>query len=56
MKNIAERGLKFGGSAGGASILDLHSGALSQGNSFINFYKLENTHKVFTDQDFMIYK
>merc|ERR1712183_1123630 len=32
--NIAQRGLSVGGSTGGASILDLHSGALSRGNTF----------------------
>lgn len=37
---LAKAGLSFGGGSGGASILDLHSGALSQGESFINIYKL----------------
>lgn len=37
---LAKRGLTFGGSNGGVSILDLHSGALSQGDVFVNIYKL----------------
>ncbi|KQK74024.1 2-oxoglutarate and iron-dependent oxygenase domain-containing protein 3 [Amazona aestiva] len=36
---IAERGLSLGGSDGGASILDLHSGALSLGKHFVNLYR-----------------
>lgn len=54
--HIAERGLALGGSAGGASILDLHSGALSHGNTFVNIFKLEEAKNVFTSQDFKIYR
>lgn len=36
--NIFRKGLKYGGSSGGASILDLHSGALSKGQNFINVF------------------
>lgn len=54
--NIAQRGLALGGSAGGASILDLHSGALSQGSAFINMYKLDAVKKVFNQDDFKIYR
>ena len=32
-------GLAKGGGNGGASILDLHSGALSHGDSFVNLYR-----------------
>ncbi|XP_045604667.1 2-oxoglutarate and iron-dependent oxygenase domain-containing protein 3 isoform X2 [Procambarus clarkii] len=53
--NIGERGLSLGGSAGGASILDLHSGALSHGNAFVNIFKLEEAKNLFTVQDFKIY-
>ncbi|XP_050718580.1 2-oxoglutarate and iron-dependent oxygenase domain-containing protein 3-like [Eriocheir sinensis] len=55
LRNIAERGLALGGSSGGASILDLHSGALSKGNAFVNIYKLELSKTVFTSEDFKIY-
>lgn len=55
LRNIAERGLALGGSSGGASILDLHSGALSQGSAFVNIYKLEASKNVFTHEDFKIY-
>ncbi|XP_072030106.1 2-oxoglutarate and iron-dependent oxygenase domain-containing protein 3-like [Amphiura filiformis] len=57
---IAKRGLKYGGSNGGASILDLHSGALSKGNKFIDIYKyLEEEGKinsVFRKEDFDLYR
>ncbi|CAL4064549.1 unnamed protein product, partial [Meganyctiphanes norvegica] len=53
--NIAERGLALGGSRGGASILDLHSGALSKDDAFINIYKVDGVNKVFTKEDFKIY-
>lgn len=39
--------MAFGGSSGGASILDLHSGALSKGKEFINVYKYPGAQKVF---------
>ena len=39
LKHLAEGGLAYGGSSGGASILDLHSGALSKGEKFVNIYK-----------------
>lgn len=54
--NIAKRGLSMGGSTGGASILDLHSGALSHGNAFVNIFKLEEARNLFTEQDFKIYR
>lgn len=54
--DIATRGLNFGGSDGGVSILDLHSGALSKGDAFINIYTLPEA-KGFLQQDLLqIYK
>lgn len=53
---IAKKGLKLGGSSGGASILDLHSGALSMGQHFINIYKKDEAKNVFTENDFNIYR
>ncbi|KAJ0060478.1 hypothetical protein NL108_013406 [Boleophthalmus pectinirostris] len=38
LRRLAERGLALAGSEGGASILDLHSGALSMGKQFVNIY------------------
>lgn len=38
--SLAKSGLAHGGSSGGASILDLHSGALSKGKDFVNIYKI----------------
>ncbi|XP_076035508.1 2-oxoglutarate and iron-dependent oxygenase domain-containing protein 3-like isoform X2 [Oratosquilla oratoria] len=54
--DIAQRGLGLGGSTGGASILDLHSGALSSGSTFVNIYKLEASKRIFKNQDFLIYR
>ncbi|CAK9819035.1 2-oxoglutarate and iron-dependent oxygenase domain-containing protein 3 [Anthophora quadrimaculata] len=53
---IAVNGLNLGGSDGGASILDLHSGILSKGQGFINIYKLPEAKKIFNSADFAIYK
>ncbi|GFQ92564.1 2-oxoglutarate and iron-dependent oxygenase domain-containing protein 3 [Trichonephila clavata] len=56
---VSKKGLAFGGSSGGASILDLHSGALSYDSSFINIYekiKAHGTNKIFTPEDFKVYR
>lgn len=53
---IANAGLKLGGSDGGASILDLHSGALSMNKGFVNIYENEKAKKIFNSADFAIYK
>lgn len=54
--NIARDGMSLGGSDGGASILDLHSGALSKGTVFINVYALENAKDIFNKVDLTTYK
>lgn len=41
------------------TILDLHSGAVSKDDKFINVYKaaeLEGISPLFTDSDYMLYK
>ncbi|XP_026749935.1 2-oxoglutarate and iron-dependent oxygenase domain-containing protein 3-like [Galleria mellonella] len=53
---IAKKGLQLGGSSGGASILDLHSGALSMGEHFINIYKIAAAKNTFSENDFNIYR
>ncbi|XP_033736717.1 2-oxoglutarate and iron-dependent oxygenase domain-containing protein 3-like [Pecten maximus] len=57
LRGVAERGLALGGGEGGASILDLHSGALSKGKSFVNVYKVLETmsETIFTEEDFRVY-
>ena len=50
---ILKKGLSKGGGNGGASILDLHSGALSHGDNFINLYK--SHPNVFTPKDYETY-
>ncbi|XP_063627103.1 2-oxoglutarate and iron-dependent oxygenase domain-containing protein 3-like [Cydia splendana] len=53
---IAKKGLRHGGSTGGASILDLHSGAMSKGQYFVNFYKIPELSNVFDESDFNAYR
>jgi len=53
MRDIAEKGMKHGGGKGGATILDLHSGALSYGDQFINLHAANK--KVFNTSDFEVY-
>jgi hypothetical protein len=54
--SIAKRGMALGGSQGGATILDLHSGALSEGKNFVNIYSLSSAKDVFKKTDFTFYK
>ncbi|XP_038597835.1 2-oxoglutarate and iron-dependent oxygenase domain-containing protein 3 [Tachyglossus aculeatus] len=58
IRRIAERGLALGGSDGGASILDLHSGALSVGKHFVNLYRYfgDKIQEIFSEEDFQIYR
>ncbi|XP_030143247.4 2-oxoglutarate and iron-dependent oxygenase domain-containing protein 3 isoform X2 [Taeniopygia guttata] len=58
IRRIAERGLSLGGSDGGASILDLHSGALSLGKHFVNLYRYfgDKIQDIFTEDDFALYR
>lgn len=58
IRSIAEKGLSLGGSHGGASILDLHSGALSVGKHFVNLYRYfgDKTQTIFSDADFQLYR
>lgn len=58
LRELAEKGMSHGGGSGGATILDLHSGALSFGDKFINIYSLsaKEKEKIFTDQDFKLYR
>lgn len=56
MLNIVKRGLSYGGSSGGASILDLHTGAMSKGVHFINLYKMESMKKLFSFHELEVYR
>lgn len=49
-------GIGLGGSNGGASILDLHSGALSYGEKFVNVHNLQDSNKFVSAPDLAIYK
>lgn len=54
--DLAKNGLSFGGSSGGASILDLHSGALSQGEEFVNIYKISEANEFLNENALNVYK
>jgi putative NADPH-quinone reductase len=54
--SIVKHGMAVGGSQGGATILDLYSGALSQGKKFVNIYHLNGAKDVFKETDFTFYK
>lgn len=54
--DLAKYGLSYGGGSGGASILDLHSGALSQGDSFVNIYKLADAKEFLDENSLTTYK
>lgn len=56
--SLAQRGMALGGAAGGPTILDLHSGALSKGARFIDVYReaAGRGAAVFTEQDFATYR
>ncbi|XP_065669672.1 2-oxoglutarate and iron-dependent oxygenase domain-containing protein 3 [Hydra vulgaris] len=53
MLNIAKKGMELGGGSGGATILDLHSGALSHKDKFINIYTVNSN--IFNRSHFLIY-
>lgn len=53
---LAEAGFELGGGSGGASILDLHSGALSRGKEFVNVYKLPKSENLNRPANFAVYQ
>lgn len=53
---LAKTGLALGGSSGGASILDLHSGALSKGTEFVNIYKYPEAKSIFRPEALKVYQ
>lgn len=54
---MAQRAMALGGGSGGATILDLHSGALSYGDKFINLYSvLPENDQTLSKADFFVYK
>jgi len=57
LRDIAARAFTLtGGGSGGASILDLHSGALSKGESFVNLYTLPEAGALLTEADLAVYR
>lgn len=56
MMALVKRGLSYGGSHGGASILDLHTGAMSKGVHFVNLYKLVSPHRLLDIRELEVYR
>lgn len=55
--DMVKTGMSLGGSSGGASILDLHSGALSKGEAFVNVYKIiAKGQQLFTAESLELYR
>lgn len=55
---LAKKGMKYGKSSGGPTILDLHTGALTYEEKFVNIYKIaEKLGKggLFAKEDFEVY-
>eukprot|EP00047_Mylnosiga_fluctuans_P007551 m.254102 g.254102 ORF g.254102 m.254102 type:complete len:296 (-) comp18777_c0_seq1:151-1038(-) len=55
---LATGGMALGGAAGGPTILDLHSGALSKGSQFIDVFREAASHNltIFTDEALTTYR
>jgi len=56
MFQIAKKGFTISESSGGASVLDLHSGALSKDDVFINLYSLPIAKGLFSNGDLNVYR
>ncbi|XP_065836391.1 2-oxoglutarate and iron-dependent oxygenase domain-containing protein 3-like [Oscarella lobularis] len=59
LKALLQKGMSLGGSSGGPTILDLHSGALTKGDKFVDVYKLaeaEGISPIFTAEDQEVYR
>jgi len=57
--NIAEKGMALGGGAGGATIMDLHTWAISKGSQFADLRKLAQSNgakELFTYEDLKLYR
>lgn len=53
---MAMKGFQYSRSFGGASILDIHSGALSRGQHFINIYTKKELKNLLTADDFELFR
>lgn len=53
--SLFKKGLEYGHSSGGASILDLHSGALSKGERFINIFSNPETRNIWSEVELASY-
>ncbi|EFN82412.1 2-oxoglutarate and iron-dependent oxygenase domain-containing protein 3 [Harpegnathos saltator] len=53
---LAKSALNLAGSDGGASTLDLYSGALCKGQEFTNVYELSKAKEIFNSVDLAIYR
>ncbi len=58
LHHMAHAAMAFGQGAGGPTILDLHSGALSYGKGFVDIYKFagEKLAQAIADTDWEVYR
>ncbi|KAM7351178.1 2-oxoglutarate and iron-dependent oxygenase domain-containing protein 3-like isoform 2-T5 [Cochliomyia hominivorax] len=52
---MADSIIGLAGSSGGASILDIHTGALSYGEKYLNFYKMPEAKKLLKSEQITVY-
>lgn len=52
---MAQNIIGLAGSSGGASILDIHSGALSYGEHYLNFYKMPEAKQFLKPEQLTVY-
>ena len=53
--NMAENIIGLAGSSGGASVLDIHTGALSYGERYLNFFKMPEARNLLKPEHLTIY-
>lgn len=53
--NMAENIIGLAGSSGGASVLDIHTGALSYGERYLNFFKMPEARSLLKPEHLIIY-
>lgn len=53
--NMAESIIGLAGSSGGASVLDIHTGALSYGERYLNFFKMPEARRFLKPEQLTVY-
>lgn len=53
--DMSQKIFELGGSSGGASVLDIHTGALSYGEKYLNFYRMPEARKFLKPEHLSVY-